>query len=212
MSFPFAGAELGPDIASFIYESLVKNKSKLPVAAMSADSKYKRLARRVTAISPEVKIITYSSVLADIGNNAAAGIDLFTPIIEGTGDNERIGDKIKVKSIEVRGIHSDNNDKVDLYLVNPHDLGTPAVGDFVGTVGGHYFKNKGTEIYHKGPTTGSSVNDVCAIRKYFSKYPLGVHYTSADVPDKNRYWLIIINRSGIVFTANLSVKIKYIDA
>lgn len=173
--------------------------------------KLKSLQRKLNAITPETKIITYSSVLT-IADSAAGGVDIFALIAEGTADNERIGDKIKVKSIEIRGIHSENQDSVDLYVVNPIDHSVaPAYTDFVGSPGGHYFKNKGYEVYYKGVTTGSSVNDACNFRKYYNKSPLNVHYDSSNAPDKNRFWCIIINRSGGSLTSRLSFKIKYTE-
>lgn len=178
----------------------------------SNEYKIKKLQSRVNKLTPEIKTKEFSFV----GTPAAGAlfyVPLFT-IAEGLGEDERIGDKITVKSIEIRGASNVNGSlPADMYIVCNEDPNlTPAIGHFIFTAGGHYLVNQGKEIYHKYVDSGSwdqSIN----YKKYFKN--LVVKYrstTTGALLATNNYCFVVVNRSAAsTLSSEFSIKIRYTD-
>lgn len=210
MSFPFAGAELGPDIASMIYEGMIKPRfSKSIPHAVGTNAKIQKLQRRVAAMTPEVKTKQFTWTTA-VATGSIVQLQLFN-IPEGTGEDERIGDRIRIKSISIRGNPNFGLDDVDFYIVKLNDVSAiPLPGNFLNVPGGHLASDIGREIFHKQFQVGS-LDQTLSYKKYF-KSPLVVKYTNVGTtPDQNNWFLVVKNLSGSSFNTKFSVEIKYTD-
>lgn len=82
-----------------------KNKSLVPVSVRKAESnlaqKVVQLSKYVKGLKPEVKYITATTSFANVADTVGAVANL-VPIPAGTNFTERVGDKIRVKSIYCR--------------------------------------------------------------------------------------------------------------
>lgn len=173
--------------------------------------KIKKLERKVAALQPELKTIQYSFV-DSILNNTIGLQDLFATIVQGDGENQRLGDDIKVKSLSIRGnANGASGANADFYLVkmNNNDPSNPPVyGDFIGVYGGHIDRDDGEEIYHKH--CGHADLDVINYNHKF-KYPLNVKFNRAGAVEKNKWYMVVKNDSGGTIASELSVQIMYYD-
>lgn len=81
-----------------------------------------KLQKRVRANTPEIKTINFTQTAAILGNTLRK--DHLTQIIEGNRSRDRIGVRIKIHSIEIRGSTSY---PLPIYLVRPFKAGTQPV-------------------------------------------------------------------------------------
>ena len=179
-------------------------------AKFGTDAKIKRLQRQVASISPELKTKQFS-FSTTVATGALTSIPLFE-IAEGNGEEERIGDRIRVKSISIRGNVNAQLNNVDFYIVKYNlPATTPLYAHFLAEPGGHFATNEGTEIYHKLCSSGAWDQLINFKRNYKN---LIVKYTSnpaGTVIDHNNYYIVIKNLSGSSVTPRISVQVKYTD-
>jgi len=179
-------------------------------AKFGTDAKIKRLQRQVANISPELKTkqFSYSTTVA---TGALIYLPLFE-IAEGNGEEERIGDRIRVKSISIRGNVNAQLNNVDFYIVKYNfPTAVPLYAHFLAEPGGHLSSNNGREIYHKLCSSGAYDQLINFKRNYKS---LIVKYTqnpAGTVIDQNNYFIVVKNFSGSNVTPRFSVEVKYTD-
>jgi len=156
----------------------------------------------------KTKQFSYSTTVA---TGAFTSVAMFE-IPEGNGEDERIGDRIRVKSISIRGNVNDQLNNVDFYIVKYKLPGSvPVYTDFLAEPGGHIAVNEGTEIYHKLCSSGAWDQLINFKRNYKNlivKYGTNAAGTSID---QNNYQIVIKNLSGSNITPRISVQIKYTD-
>lgn len=143
-----------------------------------------------------------------VANNAVGYLPLFS-IPEGTGEDERIGDKIKVKSIAIRGNFANTN-LIDFYIIElDRNSDAPLFTDFVNVAGGHLLVDHGKEVFHQQTATGTPLVTL-NMKKYY-KNGLTVTFDSAGSVITNRYLMVVKNKSGATVISRTSIEIKYTD-
>jgi len=179
-------------------------------AKFGTDAKIKRLQRQVANISPELKTKQFS-FSTSTPNATIAFVPLFE-IAEGNGEDERIGDRIRVKSISIRGNVNAQLNNVDFYIVKYNfPTATPLYSHFLAEAGGHLSVNNGREIYHKLCSTGAYDQMINFKRNYKN---LIVKYTAnaaGTAIDHNNYFIVVKNLSGSTIIPRMSVEVKYTD-
>lgn len=197
-----------PGSGLFTYRK--KNYNSTPKYGAAANQRQiQLLQRRVAALSPEVKTkqFTWTTLSAD---STIVYAYLF-PLPEGTGEDERIGDSVKIKSISIRADPNFGNDDIDFYIIkNEQPDRIPGYSDFLSVPGGHLKTTIGKEIYHKLFNVGS-LDQTLNYKKYF-KTPLVVKYGTGGTEAQHNNWYIVIrNSSGASFNVKMSIELKYTD-
>lgn len=172
-----------------------------------------RLERKVAQLSPEVK---YKSNNINV-TVAAGGINIWdlTAMSTGANENNRIGDKIKLKTLAITGGPTATNAPIDFYIIRPKEANVPPVAtNFEAVMGGHYVPTNGWAIrhYYLGGSHRDSfyrVND----RVNF-KNPMIIEYAdnASTHPTKNRLYGVFINRSAAAVPVSGSALMSYTDA
>lgn len=96
---------------SFAGNAAARNKKLKRAVALSGNSLITAIASsRLRAIKPEVKTVDFPETTTSftIFSGPPTGI-LITPPVLGTGTNNRIGNKVQLKSVRVRGLIQPNN-------------------------------------------------------------------------------------------------------
>lgn len=179
--------------------------------------KMAKLQRRIIMNKPEVKDIVLSYSQAQLANNALATNNIFNSITPGTGQGNRIANKIRVLSIEICGRPFGLENNGDFYLIRPNDASdAPSLPDFGTTVGAHYDLTQGWPLYHI-IRDGANLSVVQVKRINF---PLGMVVTYAppniDNPNgyvnKNAVYTASLNRTGQNLTGlSYSIRVRFTD-
>jgi len=178
------------------------------------------LTRALALRKPEVKDIVLSRNLPQLdslpGGNLVNG-SLFSNIVQGSGNTNRIGDKIRVLSIEISGYVAGTSSSCLATLVCPNNSQrAPQLSDFGDQVGNYYDLSYGWELYRfiRDPIMKTVEQGF----KY--TFPLGmvVHYDqpTEDFPfgrvSKNEVWSTIINSTNNdVAGINYTIRIRFVD-
>lgn len=180
--------------------------SEAPVA-----KRLKVMERQIYRNRPEMKTATVS-LNGTISNNT---LSLLQPcrLATGTTVASRIGDKIRVYRIEVRGAI---NNRIDSYIIQQKTTTQPSIASFGAREGCYLLDslntNQFTEWVHY--RNGNMLGDGPA--KFSKKFKGGivVKYNgdlSTSVCD-NEIVVVLVNRSGGGRNADLSVRMWYTDA
>ena len=170
----------------------------------------RRMKRQIGANKSELKRITYQGSTGNVLTGAVASIEL-TNIIQGDDDDERIGRRIHVQSVNIRAYMP--NTAVDTYLIKSMDDSLPVYADFDPVVGGHITQ---TARYEK--------RELKYIRNYAStgfhlsyhhsfKNGLPVFYRGTAGTDglRNNIFLVFKNDTGATHLMTFSVIVTYRD-
>jgi len=180
------------------------------------------LEKRVRNNTPEKKycILAGSTTIV---TNGDYGVFL-TQIIEGLGSDERVGNRIRVLSVECQG---ETGTPLDVYLLNARDdKDLPGAAEFVGIEAGsftrperaHTYKHVMSGNWGSSQTTATFSTYPYRITKDFGPNGIIVEFDNAtgNYTDciRNPLWLFINNHSPIGSSQRMSynTKVVYTDA
>lgn len=185
--------------------------SKVTDAPMS--KRLKRMEYQVYRNRPEMKTAT----VALTGNITAGALSLMQPCRLGTGTTpaQRIGDKIRLYRIEVRGT---GDNRFDQYIIQKKTTTDPTIASFTTASGAYIFDslntNQFTEWLHyrniaAGPNSFSGV-------KYQKRFKGGivVKYNGSAATNvvDNEIIVAVVNRSSSSLAYDCTCRIWYTDA
>ena len=178
------------------------------------DSRYRltRLERKVGQLTPEQKY--FEKIVNVTVNTGVAYVFDFTQIVAGTAENERLGDKVRIKSIKFSGGPTATNAPVDIHIVRPVASSSPPVlSDFGGVIGGHYHPRNGWSIRHYS-LGGADRDSFYRVNERITfKNPMQVVWAdnASNNPSKNRIFGVIINQTGAAVPVSCSAIVTYTD-
>lgn len=182
------------------------------VTANSPVAKRLRIMERQIALNKaETKCITFNTS-SEVAVNAALTIRL-TDIAQGTGVTERIGNKIRIMRIEVRGA-SDYG--LDYYLIQGHAAIVPTANAFGGSQGAYilnnYTNNRYTEWAHFKPRAEvAAVANPVKFARRFNMMQVNYDGPNGTDGEKNNVFLVILNRSAAQRGTDVNVRVWYKD-
>lgn len=170
--------------------------------------RYSYRRKRFSLVETKMKIFNLTGNVA----NASAGVVELTRIGEGTGNDERNGNKLNILRIDVRG--KPVNDNLDIYLIQAHTTTDPAYTDFSPHVGGHIFENRtNTRFTEWRYSNGRRFVENSGMRHSFR---LG--YVAKYINDQttgcvdNKLYLVVKNNTGAdVLVTDFAVKVWFRD-
>lgn len=186
--------------------------------AQSMMKRVKRVERRAAFNKPEMKTKTFTrndytttggTALVD---NTVALISMCN-ITEGTGINERIGDKIRIWRVEVRGIATTN---LDHYIMQNHTSTNPGITSFSDQIGAYLVDSESNKRFTEWKHYRNYYSDGVVGLKFQQKFRNGiiVKYNGAlgtQVVD-NALNYVCVNRSGASQSLNCTLRVWYTDA
>ena len=177
--------------------------------------KVSALQRKVALIQPEIKSKDIAITGASVADAAVISTALMAGIAEGTGNDERTGETIKVMSIEVRGNvwGSRAVNGVDFYVLKFKDPGnSPIYANFIPVIGGHYKTDLAYEMYHEMAQRSVNQYNFLNYKKRFHN-GLRVEYDAAGAVKRGEIQLAVKNDSGGASTGiEYSIRVWYYDA
>lgn len=182
------------------------------VTPNTMNKRIKRIEHQVYRNRPEMKTITFNSE-PSLADNSLVNI-LLTNIANGSDINERIGDKIRVYRVELRGW---TDVTLDNYLIQCKTTTVPTVANFTTSGGAYIVDSDNTsrftewKHYRNQHVTGGTT----PIKMSHSfKGGILVKYNgplSTNGVD-NQLVFTILNRSGATRQANFTCRVWYTDA
>lgn len=188
------------------------NRRNMPAKRSYRSANLEKRLRRVEARSKaEMKSITWTSA-GTVTQGTRNVLDM-TAIAEGTSVNERIGDKIKVWRIEIRG-YADG--EIDHYLIQKHGTDTPVYTDF----------GSGSAAFIADSLDSTKYTEWAWIKNlflaytnrpiihYIHKFPMGIVVDfegSGTTAVDNGLLLVSRNASTVDKSQSLSVRMWYTD-
>ena len=183
--------------------------------AKSAKSK---LTRALALRTPEIKDVVLVRNIAQLNNLDINASGVFAAIEQGPLGSNRIGDRIRVLSIEVCGRVWGLEGVSTFSMVCPKDASRPPLlTDYGAAIGGQYDLSRGWSLHH-------SLRDPAALavlqETNVFKFPLGmvVCYNPPSEGDpnsvnKNEVYACHINRTGANTTGiSYTIRVKFVDA
>ena len=159
---------------------------------------------------PEIKSITFvtSRLLSD---NAVLNVPV-TNILEGTGGNERLGDKVRLIRVEVRGTM---DSKIDAHLLKCYSATLPSSANFTSGQGSFLLDSERDSRFQE-LTHYRSNYTVDQFTKFHIKRNLGFsawfNGAAASTCQRNQVSVTLMNRSGAARNYDFSVRLWYSDA
>jgi len=183
--------------------------------------KIKNLELKVRNNTPETKYLHLNGQVT-IVTGGDYGVFL-TQIVEGLGSEERVGNRIRVKSVECQG---ETATPIDVYLVKAQDdKDLPAAADFSSTYAGAFTREERLHTYKQTmsgnwatPQSATVFTYPFKISKSFGPSGLLVEFDAAGGAygdcTRNSLWLMLCNRSpiGTSQRATYNVRVTYTDA
>jgi len=184
------------------------------------DSKYTRPYKRTKAASlsralairkPELKERFFRSN-GGVAINTLVNTALNIP--QGISSNERVGDQIRVMSVEVMG--QPTNQGVGCSIICPKNAGVPVIGDFASGGSGYYDINKGWALAYYLPNSiqsGGSIGCSNGVFKYSFKMGMIQDYDGASVPLRNALYFCVPNNTGTAVDAvrDCTIRVLFYD-
>lgn len=160
-------------------------------------NKLARIERTIKGLTPEIKVKEFTWISPNVNDASLQFTQLFN-IPEGTGVNERLGDRIRVKGFEIYGNPgSQKNEGLDIYVLRPtRARNIPQYAQFHPVTGGHYLHEYGWTLWQYMGGLNASSRQYVKIKKNF-KNPIEVHYQGTE-PEKNAMYLVLKNDTGTV--------------
>lgn len=177
------------------------------------------LTRALALRKPEVKDVVLTRTIDSLDASAGGTVNrvgIFAPILQGVKNSNRIGDKIRVLSIQVTGRATGINENTSFQLICPNNATrVPQISDFAQGLGNLYDLSNGWVLTN-------FVRDAAGktIINYTHTFPLGmiVHYDqpSESFPDgqvsKNEVYATNINTTTSDITGiNYSIRVRFVD-
>lgn len=176
-----------------------------------------RMGRALALRMPEIKDITLSRSIAQLDNGAITAAPLFENILQGAAGNQRVGDRIRILSVEISGRAMGDVNNATCTLVCPKiATRTPALADFTPVTGTLYDTTRGWSLMHFVRDSGS-LNTLQTNRYTFPKGMLVTYDPdigeTTQVVIQNEVYVCQINRTGVnVTNISYSIRIRYVDA
>lgn len=180
---------------------------------MPVAKRLRAMERRIAFNTGETKVNTYNSS-ASIAANTLTAIE-YTNIGQGTGVNERIGNKVRILRVECRGFTAPN---LDYYIISSSGTRAPSITDFGGSggayLGNNLYNSPFTEWVHKGANNNqfSTVSNPIKLMKTF---PMGIlakyDGTGGTTCEKNRLFLVVVNRDTAAHSVDINLRVWYRD-
>lgn len=170
---------------------------------------HKRVKALETHTKQETHVCDIPINITSLATNDIFSNNIFESILPGTGENQRVGNEVRIKSIEVT-FQPEAQPALDVYLVRP-DSGTviPITGHFSGTQGGRYKDNEGWEIKH-WLLGGSNSNSFYSIDDRVSfKYPMKVKYDGNFVRLNTVYFAVTNHTGATVNNLNGNIRVRF---
>lgn len=189
-------------------------KRELFPSKTSVAKRLKRVERLAAANKPEMKTITWAASGA-LATNTLANVEL-TNIAQGVGINDRVGDRIRVWRVEIRGT---SDPSLDHYLFQQRTTSTPTVGVFTSTIGAYLADSetntRWTEWKHYRNLYGGGGGSDLPL-KFSQKFINGiiVKYngsTSTSVVNNGLIYTTL-NRDASSRTRAVTIRVWYTDA
>jgi len=179
-------------------------------------ARVKRVEAKVAAQRPETKVYT-TSIGSSVTSLAAGGIEVFElgDIVEGTGFNERVGNKIRVHKVECSGT---GGTRLGVFLLKSKLAVDPTATDFTDgncpIVVANQLNNVYVELYsHVNRNWG--ITDSGAI-KFSRKWKAGIPVSYEDPTTAscthNNLYVVMVNKTVSTLPAFLNVRVWYTDA
>lgn len=182
----------------------------------------KRVERRSALNKPEMKTKTIElNAWPSAGGTAIPvnTVNLLQPcqIAEGTGSTDRIGDKIRVWRIEVRGLADIG---LDHYIIQNHTTSNPGISSFGGEAGAYLLDSENNKrftewVHYRNYYTGTASTDIVNV-KFSQKWKNGIivkyNGSASTSAVDNVVNYVILNRTGGSRSASVSLRMWYTDA
>lgn len=144
--------------------------------------------------------------------NGGSNVQILTGIATGPNQGQRIGNELRVRSIEIAG--DVGNFGVDIYLVQSRTGNPPTIANFTPTYGG--MLTQGTSQEHFAIVAQAlNTDNTSAIFRMKKSYsiPMKVSYTGPTATElsTNHLYVVVINRTGSNHNIQWSFTLKYID-
>lgn len=176
-----------------------------------------KLSRSLALRTPEVKDIILNRTIAQLDNNSITSAPLFEQILQGATGIQRVGDRIRVLSIEISGrAMGDVNNSTCALICPKISTRTPLITDFTNAVGTLYDTTRGWVVMHFVRDSGNL--NILNTKRY--TFPKGMLVTydpdvgeTTQVVTQNEVYVSNINRTGVnVTNISYSIRIRYVDA
>lgn len=183
----------------------------------------KRVERRAAFNKPEMKSVTLSlNAMTGTSGTLLAdnSVTLLQPcrIAQGTGINDRIGDKIRVWRIEVRGV---SDPGLDQFLIQNHTATDPGISSFSSQIGCYLLDSESNKrftewLHYRNYYSSGAVSGDVAPMRFVQKFRNGIIIkyngaASTSVVD-NAVNYAVVNRTGGNRAINCTLRMWYTDA
>lgn len=187
--------------------------------AKRVKSSKRKFTRQLALRKPEVKDIVLVRSIQTQNNTTVNAEGLFKAIPHGTLGGQRLGDQIRVLSIEISGrVYGVGGIDSTFSVIRPNDATrTPLLTDFSSAIGGLYDLSRGWVLHHS--FRDAQTNNV--LQPTVINFPLGmvVKYDPPTeiepnaLPNKNEVFLCHVNNTGaVVNNISYSVRVRFVDA
>jgi len=178
----------------------------------SLAARVKRVEAKVARQKPEVKVYT-DFISALVATNTLAFLDLGA-IVEGTGFNERVGNKIRLHKVEVHGWRAN---ELGLLLLKSKLAADPAITDFEGvycpTVKGELLNNDYVMLHHDVPARRPySDSEMCKFsRSWKAGIPVSYDDPTTGHCSHNNMYVVVPNLTASSHSVYLTCRFFYTD-
>lgn len=170
-----------------------------------------RRRNRLVRYKPEMKMQDFN-VSGAVADGALSTIQELTAIAEGSGANERHGNRVRIHRVEIRGdLGADN---ADFYLMQCHTTTVPSYASFIAYQGGHTtVDTSNTQFTEWRYMNGKQFKDHGGLRHsfrlgYTAKYNAALSTSCVD----NRLVFFVKNDTGAAIDVEYSGRVWYTDA
>lgn len=183
------------------------------------DSKYTRPYKRTKSmivpvsrrpLVPEVKELLIPFTVPQVDNNTVVNV-LATPINQGVAGNQRVGNRVKLLSIEVTG----QLDFGSMLLVCPKNSSEPPlISQFSNGKVPFFDADRGWTLMGFSPGALGNVNTIMDYGQLVKKFPRGMNLEyDANIPTKNALFLCFVNRTGVNITGiSGNIRLRFVDS
>jgi len=183
-------------------------------------SRKAKLTRQLALRKPEVKDVVLVRSIAQVNNGSVNASGLFQAIQQGTLGSNRVGDQIRVLSIEILGrVYGLQALDMTFSLVRPNQAQrTPLLTDWSSAIGGQYDLSRGWVLHHS--FRDAQTNNVIYEPKKITfpqgmlvKYDPPTESEPDALPNKNEVYACHVNNTGLnAITISYSIRIRFVDA
>lgn len=185
--------------------------------ASTLGKRVRRLEARQAARKPEMK---NNNGLAQnlVQSSGSLGYTDMANVDQGTGQNQRIAQKIKIWRVEIRGYMESG---LDAYVLQGHSNDIPTISLFQRYAGGHLV-GKATntqftewahwQVYGAGTTTSTGTyGNFKKVIKFPRGYTVAYSDTDGTTATRNRLFLCFKNDTGEIQVHSVCYKIWFTD-